>query len=83
MARGLLQRMFVPADGVALDGLGVFGVPTAVAVWWSMIGPNAFDIDAAAPEPRPRGRLVLAAALGACVAIIAGNPSSPFLYFQF
>jgi len=83
MAWGLLHRMFVPTAGVALEGLGVFGALTAVAVWWSMIGPNAFDIDAAVPEPRPRGRLVLAAALGASVAIIAGNPSSPFLYFQF
>jgi len=57
-----------------------------LAAWWSMIAPNAFDIDQRWGEnwgTRPRQRLVLAAALGAGVAIMAGTGSSPFLYFQF
>jgi hypothetical protein len=47
-----------------------------------MFGPNAFDIDAEW-KPRPRYAFALAAAFGACLALIAGSGPSPFLYFQF
>jgi hypothetical protein len=47
-----------------------------------MIGPNAFDLDAEW-TPRPRHAVALAAAFGACLALIAGSGPSPFLYFQF
>ena len=42
----------------------------------------AFDIDAEW-RPRPRHAVALAAAFGACLALIAGSGPSPFLYFQF
>ena len=47
------------------------------------MGTNAFDIDKEITDSRPRRAIVLAAALGACLAIMAGSGSSPFLYFQF
>jgi hypothetical protein len=49
-----------------------------------MFGPNAFDLHT---EQTPRfGRvraLAVAAMLGACLAVMSGGGSSPFLYFQF
>jgi hypothetical protein len=53
-----------------------------LAAWWSMAGPNAFDMDAKW-QPRRRHAFALAAAFGACIAMMAGSGSSPFLYFQF
>jgi alginate O-acetyltransferase complex protein AlgI len=82
MAMHLFRRMFVPTVGAMLPQRAVLGVLLAVAAWWSMVGPNAFDIDRQI-TPRPRHAVVLAAALGACLAIMAGSGSSPFLYFQF
>jgi len=34
-------------------------------------------------RPRPRRAVALAAALGACLTMMLGSGSSPFLYFQF
>jgi alginate O-acetyltransferase complex protein AlgI len=51
-----------------------------VAAWWSMIGPNAFDMQL---SPRLRTRLVLAAGFGTALALIVSSRPSPFLYFQF
>ncbi|HEX3867595.1 MAG TPA: MBOAT family O-acyltransferase [Gemmatimonadaceae bacterium] len=82
MARGLFHRMFVPTSGVVFDRIGVFVVLLAVGAWWSMSGPNAFDINARWGG-QPRHRMILAAALGVCLTIMAGTGSSPFLYFQF
>ncbi len=82
MASVVLGRMFsyVPGTTGVVTG-GAVGL-LLFAAWWSMAGPNAFDIDAKW-EPRRRHALALAAAFGACVAIMAGSGSSPFLYFQF
>jgi len=82
MATSLFRTMFVPSPGEVFDRMWVFGALVAFGAWWSMIGPNAFDIDAAS-EQRPLQPVLLAAAFGACVAIISGNGASPFLYFQF
>ncbi len=82
MAASLLHTMFVPSKGAALGGVVFFIIAFAVGGWWSMFGPNAFDLHANW-QWRPRYALVLAAALGACVAVMAGAGSSPFLYFQF
>jgi alginate O-acetyltransferase complex protein AlgI len=82
MAASLFHKMLIPTAGVVFDGVPVFGVLLTIGAWWSMIGPNAFDIDRKSDE-RPIGQIVLAAAFGASVAIIAGNSASPFLYFQF
>ena len=82
MAAALFRKMLVPSRGEAFSGPWVFSILLGVAAWWSMAGPNAFDIDAVQQRARLRP-ILLAAALGASVAIIAGNGSSPFLYFQF
>jgi alginate O-acetyltransferase complex protein AlgI len=82
MAASLLHTMFVPTTGVMLRGVGVFLVALAIAGWWAMFGPNAFDIHRDW-HWRPRYAFALALGLGACVAVMAGAGSSPFLYFQF
>ncbi|HVH09640.1 MAG TPA: MBOAT family O-acyltransferase [Gemmatimonadales bacterium] len=84
MATSLLRTMFAPTHGDRLmfSGSGVFLVTLAIAVWWSMVGPNAFEYHAGW-RWRPRYAFPLAAALGACLAVMAGAGSSPFLYYQF
>lgn len=82
MAAALLVKMFVPIPGTeSVPAIG-FAVFLGIAAWWSMFGPNAFDIDVEW-KPRPRYAVALAAAFGACLALIAGSGPSPFLYFQF
>jgi hypothetical protein len=51
-----------------------------IAGWWAMLGPNAFDLPV---EDRSRRRVAWAVGFAACLAIILGTRSSPFLYFQF
>jgi alginate O-acetyltransferase complex protein AlgI len=82
MAALLLGRMFsyVPGSSGVVTGGAV--ALLLFAAWWSMAGPNAFDIDAKW-QPRRRHAFALAAAFGACIAMMAGSGSSPFLYFQF
>jgi len=82
MALSLLRRMFVPAAGVLFEGASLFAVALGIAAAWSMAGPNAFDVDEAW-RWKPRHAFVFAAALGACLAVMAGSGASPFLYFQF
>ena len=45
-----------------------------------MYGPNIYDLDY---RPRWWKNAVLATAFGVALALIAGDRSSPFLYFQF
>jgi alginate O-acetyltransferase complex protein AlgI len=80
MAATLLGKMFWPAAGSLVPNASLSALVLAVAAAWATAGPNAFDLK---HEPSFRKQLVLATALGACVAIIAGSRSSPFLYFQF
>jgi hypothetical protein len=80
MAAGLLKQMFVPSDGVLVPGSTLAALAIGIAAWWSMVGPNAFDLPVRDTWPR---RLTIVAAFAACLAIIAGTRSSPFLYFQF
>ena len=82
MANTMFRKMFIPTGGELFEGIGVFLLILATAAWWGMVGPNAFDIDANW-KPRRRRAIALAAALGGCLAIMAGSGSSPFLYFQF
>ncbi len=83
-ALDLLKRMFVPTAGTLFSGAPVFVTAALVAGAWAMFGPNAFDLHA---EETPRyghaRALAVAAMLGACLAVMAGGGSSPFLYFQF
>ena len=82
MAGVLLRKMFVYSSGdPAAAGLPMI-LFLVFSGWWAMAGPNAIDLHRRWP-PRPRRALALAAAFGACLAIMLGNGSSPFLYFQF
>ena len=82
MVAGLFHRMFVPTAGEWPPQVGVLVPLLVIAAWWAMVGPNAFDLDAAW-RARPRRWILIAAAAGASLAIMAGTGSSPFLYFQF
>jgi alginate O-acetyltransferase complex protein AlgI len=82
MAMTLFRKMFVPTSGEVVAQPAVFATVLAIAAIWGMLGPNAFDIDEVWVDRRRRGALI-AAALGASLAIMAGTGSSPFLYFQF
>ncbi|MES2304360.1 MAG: MBOAT family O-acyltransferase [Gemmatimonadota bacterium] len=80
MAIGVLGRMFsgftgsgVPQAGLALGALGVAGA-------WGMFGPNIYDLDY---TPKWWKAAAVATAFGAALALIAGDRTSPFLYFQF
>jgi hypothetical protein len=76
--------MFVPTAGTLFGGVPVFASVILFAGAWAMFGPNAFDLQR---EERPRygyaHGLALATILGACLSVMAGGSSSPFLYFQF
>jgi alginate O-acetyltransferase complex protein AlgI len=82
MAWSLLEKMFVPVRGEPLEGLGGLVTLLWLAAWWAMRGPNAFDMHVEW-QFRPRHAIALALAYGACMAVMAGGGSSPFLYFQF
>ena len=80
MARRLLTSMFMSTAGAGVPEVGLVLLVLSVAAWWSMRGPNAFDMD---HEQGWRWRVALAASFGASLALIAGGRESPFLYFQF
>jgi alginate O-acetyltransferase complex protein AlgI len=80
MARHLLVTMLTWVPGQLPANTGLVMPVLLVAGWWAMIGPNAFDMHL---TPRLRTRLVLAAGLGAALALIVSSRPSPFLYFQF
>lgn len=82
MAAGLLRAMFTPTAGELGAGAGAFAALVVLAGLWATRGPNVYDIHV---DYRWRWQyaLVLAAAFGACLALMAGGRNSPFLYFQF
>src|SRR5262249_41117695 len=80
MASVVLQHMFVPTAGVLVMQPVLATFALAVAAYWSMLGPNAFEMR---HSYRWGGQLVLASGFAASLAIIVGLRSSPFLYFQF
>jgi alginate O-acetyltransferase complex protein AlgI len=82
MAGTLLHKMFVPTAGALVEHVPAMVLLVSGAAWWAMAGPNANDLyrDWA---PRPRRAIALSAAFGACLAVMLGSGSSPFLYFQF
>lgn len=81
-ATGIIRRMIVPTSGVILSDIALpLLLPTmAIAAWWSLRGPNAFEMR---HEWSPRRRVALAAVGGATLALIVTARPSPFLYFQF
>lgn len=82
MAAGLLSTMFAPTSGMGIANGNVFLGMLLIALWWGMIGPNAFNM-AARLQWKPRYGYVMAVLFGACVSSMMGGRSSPFLYFQF
>src|SRR5262249_10466831 len=80
VAPSILSKMFSPAAGSLVPNASLAVFALSVAAIWATAGPNAFDMK---HERSFRMELTLATAVGACVAIIAGSRSSPFLYFQF
>jgi hypothetical protein len=81
-AMHILRLLVVPTDGLRFTevNLGLTLVTMGIAAWWSMAGPNAFEMRHAWTWRR---RLALAAAFGAGLAMIVTARPSPFLYFQF
>lgn len=82
MAAQLLGTMFVPSPGLMLGGSVAVLSLLLIATWWAMAGPNSIDFHENY-QWRPRRAFPIAAAFGVCLAIIAGEGDSPFLYFQF
>jgi len=80
MATWLLQTMFIPRVGALVPDLGLALVAVLAAAAWSMVGRNPLELDY---QPRRWKIVALAVAFGVCLAIIAGDRASPFLYFQF
>ena len=80
MAASILTTMFVPHGGAFGTEPLLGTLLVAGAAWWSIAGPNAFEMDHVLTARR---RVVLTALFASCVAIIAGAHPSPFLYFQF
>jgi alginate O-acetyltransferase complex protein AlgI len=78
----ILRLLVIPTDGLHFTevNLGLAMVTMGIAAWWSMAGPNAFEMR---HEWTWRRRLGLAAAFGAGLAMIVTARPSPFLYFQF
>lgn len=83
MATWVLERLFVPQAGSNIAGMAGFGILILVAAVLAISAPNAFDLHDANWTLRKRRAAVLAVAFGACLALMAGTGSSPFLYFQF
>jgi len=80
MAADIVQKLAIPTTGWAGPRPTLMALPMLAAVWWGMRGPNPFELDYTGSRTRS---VVMAAAFGAALAIIAGTRSSPFLYFQF
>jgi hypothetical protein len=53
-----------------------------VAGYWAMVGRNTFEFNQSHTATAWQ-RVLMAAAFGACLAVMAGGRDSPFLYFQF
>jgi alginate O-acetyltransferase complex protein AlgI len=80
MAVTILHTMFVPASGVLVPQPYLVLFVLFVAAWWSMAGPNVFDMR---HSFTPRQRAIATVAFAVSLALIMGTRNSPFLYFQF
>jgi len=80
MASSLMHTMFTPTFGVMVAQPALALAALSVAAWWSMIGPNVFEIQ---PEFTFRQRAIATVAFAVSLAVIIGTRNSPFLYFQF
>jgi alginate O-acetyltransferase complex protein AlgI len=82
IAGEVLQAMFTATAGAVPQNLDVLGFMLLVAAYWAMLGRNTFEFNES-HSATPMRRVLMAAAFGACLAIMAGGRDSPFLYFQF
>jgi alginate O-acetyltransferase complex protein AlgI len=80
MAADLLRRMFVPTSGMLVPQPWLSVLALVLAGFWAMRGPNVLEMNHAW---RPLWMCALAVGFGASLSLIAGDRSSPFLYFQF
>ncbi|HEX6537033.1 MAG TPA: MBOAT family O-acyltransferase [Gemmatimonadaceae bacterium] len=84
MAVWVLRAMVVPTAGVLVLQPALAAALLLLAGWWSLRGPNAYDLHRRPERDRAwRRQVAVAASLGASLAIIIGSRPSPFLYFQF
>src|SRR4029077_3330256 len=81
MAAALLQKMWTPTSGDWGVGSATMLGFIPLAAVWAMLGPNAFDLFENFRWKNSYG-YALAAAFGACLAMLASGGDSPFLYFQ-
>jgi alginate O-acetyltransferase complex protein AlgI len=81
-ALGIIRKLAIPTEGAYFSDVQLaLALPVmAIAAWWSMRGPNVFELK---HEWTPGRRVALAAAFGAGLALIVTARPSPFLYFQF
>jgi alginate O-acetyltransferase complex protein AlgI len=82
MAGHLLQIMVIPQRGQLIGAPLMWVVVVGVAMAWAMAGPNSYDLHSGF-RWKPIIGVGWAVAFGACLAVIAGTRSAPFLYFQF
>lgn len=80
MAISILRTMFTPTWGVLVPQPYFVLFALLVAGWWSMAGPNVFEMR---HSFTPRQRAIATVAFAASLALILGTRNSPFLYFQF
>jgi alginate O-acetyltransferase complex protein AlgI len=80
MAVTILHSMFVPVSGLLVSQPYLVLLVLFVAGWWSMAGPNVFDMR---HSFTPRQRAIATVAFAVSLALIMGTRNSPFLYFQF
>jgi len=80
MATELLGKMFVPTGGALVPQAPLSALALVGAGAWAVAGPNPLEMK---HRWTPAWATFLAVALGACLAVLAGERPSPFLYFQF
>ena len=81
MAASLFATMFRWVPGTMPAAFAMAAPVFVIAAWWSMIGPNPFEMrygNWSLPT-----RMVLTAGFAAALAMIVSARPSPFLYFQF
>jgi alginate O-acetyltransferase complex protein AlgI len=82
LAGEVLHAMFTATAGMLPQNLDVLACMLLVAAYWAMVGRNTFEFNDT-HLATPMRRVMMAAAFGACLGVMAGGRDSPFLYFQF
>ena len=80
MAVSILHTMFTPTLGGIVAQPQFVVIALSIAAWWSMVGPNVFEMR---PAFTFRQRAIATVAFAVSLALIMGTRNSPFLYFQF